>query len=201
MRLPAYTRLQVDERRRQLLERAMELFATHGYDELSMAKIARESGVSKPLLYHYFPNKRKLFEAVLAAGTEEALRRLETDPDMPGYEQLDLALDSYLEWIASAPKAYEKLMRSAGIPEVREIIDGVREMTAQRVLSGLAPDGPTPRVRAAVRSWLWYMDGVCLDWVREDDLTKEDVQGLLLGTLLGALTAAGFDPTRLTVSG
>src|SRR5215217_6165216 len=62
---PAYTRLQVDERRRQLLERAMELFATHGYDELSMAKIAREAGVSKPLLYHYFPNKRDLFEAVL----------------------------------------------------------------------------------------------------------------------------------------
>ncbi len=49
---PAYTRLQVDERRRQLLERAMELFATHGYDELSMAKIAKASGVSKPLLYH-----------------------------------------------------------------------------------------------------------------------------------------------------
>ncbi len=47
---PAYTRLQVDERRRQLLARATELFATHGYDELSMAKIAREAGVSNPLL-------------------------------------------------------------------------------------------------------------------------------------------------------
>ena len=60
------------------------------------------------------------------------------------------------------------------------------------------PEGdPPPKVRAAVRAWLWYMDGVCLDWVREDDLTRQDVQGLLLGTLLGALTAADFDPQRL----
>lgn len=197
MRLPAYTRLQVDERRRQLLERATELFATHGYDELSMAKIAREAGVSKPLLYHYFPNKRKLFEAVLAAGTEEALARIATDPGRSGHEQLQEALDSYLDWIAANPGAYEKLMRSAGIPEVREVIDGVRESTAQRILEGLVPGGAPPAVRAAVRGWLWYMDGVCLDWVREGDLEREQVKGLLLGTLLGALTAAGFDPAPL----
>ena len=69
----AYRRLKVDERRRQLLERATELFATHGYDELSMAKIAREAGVSKPLLYHYFPTKRDLFEAALGQAAEEHL--------------------------------------------------------------------------------------------------------------------------------
>jgi hypothetical protein len=88
-------------------------------------------------------------------------------------------------------------MRSAGIPEVRELIDGVREDTAQRILTGLAPEGPTPVLRAAVRGWLWYMDGVCLDWVREEDMALDDVRGLLLGTLLGALTAAGFDPSSL----
>jgi hypothetical protein len=41
------------------------------------------------------------------------------------------------------------------------------------------------------------MDGVCLDWVREGDMTRGDVHGLLLGSLLGALTAAGFDPSTL----
>jgi AcrR family transcriptional regulator len=195
---PAYTRLQVDERRRQLLERATELFATHGYDELSMAKIAREAGVSKPLLYHYFPNKRELFEAALAQAAEEHLARVQSDPDAPPAQQLNSSLDAYLSWVDEHRGAYEKLMRSAGIPEVRELIDHIREDTAQRILAGLSPDGPPrPHVRAAVRGWLWYMDGVCLDWVKEQDMQRSDVHGLLVGSLLGALTAASFDVATL----
>ena len=198
MTTPAYTRLNVDERRRQLLERATALFATHGYDELSMAKLARESGISKPLLYHYFPSKRDLFEAVLSQAAEEHLRRITTDDELPPAAQLTAAVAGYLAWIEENRGAYEKLLRSAGIPEVRELIDVVREETAQRILAGIVPRGaPPPKVRAAVRAWLWYMDGVCLDWVREGDLTRHDVQGLLMGTLLGALTAADFDPQRL----
>jgi AcrR family transcriptional regulator len=197
---PAYTRLNVDERRRQLLARATELFATHGYDELSMAKLAREAGISKPLLYHYFPSKRDLFEAVLGQAAEEHLRRISTDDELPPAAQLAAAVAAYLTWIEENRGAYEKLLRSAGIPEVRELIDRVRDETASRILVGIVPEGPPPpKVRAAVRAWLWYMDGVCLDWVREGDLSKDDVQGLLLGTLLGALTAAGFDSARLVV--
>ena len=198
MATPAYTRLQVDERRRQLLEQATQLFATHGYDELSMAKIAREAGVSKPLLYHYFPNKRELFEAVLGQAAEEHLARVRTDESLPPAEQLTSALSSFLTWIDGNKGAYEKLMRSAGIPEVRELIDRVREDTAQQILRGIVPDGPPPpKVRAAVRGWLWYMDGVNMDWVLEGDLTKDDVHGLLVGSLLGDLTAAGFDVAAL----
>ena len=201
MGTPAYTRLKVDERRKQLLDEATALFATHGYDELSMAKLAREAGISKPLLYHYFPSKRDLFEAVLAQAAEEHLRRTATDDSLPPAEQLSAAVTAYLTWIEENRGAYEKLLRSAGIPEVRELIDRVREDTSTRILEGIVPDGPTPpKVRTAVRGWLWYMDGVCLDWVREGDLAKDEIHALLLGTLLGALTAAGFDPTRLAVS-
>ena len=194
---PAYTRLHVDERRRQLLERATTLFAQHGYDELSMARIAREAGISKALLYHYFPSKRDLFEAALAQGAEEHLARVGGEAGERPAEQLAQSLDVWLDWIDSHRAAYVALQRSAGIPEVREVIERVREETAQRVLGALGEAAVTPKVRAAVRAWLWYMDGVCLDWVHEGDLSRDDVRGLLLGTLLGALTAAGLDPGRI----
>ena len=194
----AYRRLQVDERRRQLLERATDLFGTHGYDELSMAKIAKAAGVSKPLLYHYFPTKRQLFEAVLAQAAEQHLERIDWDGDRPPAEQLSQSLDAYLSWIEENGDTYEKLMRSAGIPEVRELVDRVREETGRRILEGLSPDEPPPaKVRTAVRGWLWLMDGVCLDWVRERDLSRADVHALLLGSLLGTLGAAGFDAALL----
>ena len=198
----AYRRLKVDERRRLLLARATELFATHGYDELSMAKIARESGVSKPLLYHYFPTKRQLFEAALAQAAAEHLARVGfEDADLPASQQLAQSLDAYLRWIEEHGETYEKLMRSAGVPEVRELIDRVRAETARRILEGLSPDASPPaKVRTAVRGWLWLMDGVCLDWVHERDLSREDIHGLLLGSLLGALSAAGFDPAPLAAA-
>ncbi|HWT92068.1 MAG TPA: TetR family transcriptional regulator [Solirubrobacteraceae bacterium] len=191
-----YTRLQVDERRAALLAAATELFGTHGYDELSMAKIAKAAGVSKPLLYHYFPTKQKLFEAVASQAAQDILGRVAIDPALPPAQQLSAGLDAFLALVEEHATVYEKLMRSAGIPEVRELIDGVREQTAQTILAGLGA-ADAPKVRAAVRGWLWLMDGVCLDWIRERDLTRAEVHGLLLGSLLGVLTAAGFDPTPL----
>ena len=189
MARPAYTRLAPDDRRRQLLDRAVELFAEHGYDELSMAGFARAAGISKPLLYHYFRSKRALFEAALAQAAEEHLARIAPDPDRPAGEQLMASLDAFLDWIEANPGAYAKLMRSAGIPEARELIDRVRDETTQTIVEGLGDDRPV--VRAAVRGWLWSMDGVCLTWVGDDSLSKDEVRGLLLGMLGGALAAAG----------
>jgi AcrR family transcriptional regulator len=191
---PAYTRLDVDERRRQLLERGTELFTRYSYGELSMAEIARQAGISKALLYHYFPSKRDFFVATLARAAEELRARTEPDPTKPPLEQLTGSLDGYLELIEENSASYEKLIESATtVAEVRELIDDVREFTAQRTLAGIVPDGqqPPPTVRAAVRGWLWYMDGVCLDWVREKDFSRRELRDMLLGTLMGAVAAAG----------
>src|SRR5919107_2979181 len=111
---PAYTRMQVDDRRRQLLELGGKLFATHSFSELSMARIAREAGISKALLYHYFPSKQDFFVATLQEGAEEIARRTRPDPDLPPFEALAGSLDGYLGWIEENERAYLKFMESAG---------------------------------------------------------------------------------------
>jgi AcrR family transcriptional regulator len=188
---PAYTRLENDERRRRLLELGGDLFTRHAYDEISMAEIAREAGISKALLYHYFPSKRDYFVATLAGGAQELRRRVEPDPDLPPVQALADALDAYLRWVEENADAYVKLFQSAGsVPEVRELVGAVRDATVDRILQGLDAAGD-PRARTAVRGWLWFLDGACLDWIAHRDLQRSDVHGLLLGTLAGALTAAG----------
>ena len=196
MRRPAYTRLQVDERRRRLLDRAAELYVQHGYDQLSMARIAREAGISKALLYHYFPSKRDLFQAALAQAADEHLARLELPEGTSPAARLGAVLDLWLSWIDAHRRAYVALQRSAGVPEVRDVIERVREETTRRILEAVGGE-PTPPVRAAVRGWLWYMDGICLDWVREEVLDREAVRRLLVGALAGALAAAGVAPEVL----
>ena len=191
MGTPAYTRLENDERRRRLLELGTRLFTEHAYDEISMSRIAREAGISKALLYHYFPSKQDYFMATLAGGAEELRARVEPDPALPPAEALASALDAYLAWIEDNSEAYAKLFRSAaGVPEVRDLVDGVRVGTADRILAGLGATD-NPRARIAVHGWLWFMDGACLDWIAHRDLTRGEIHGLLLGTLAGALLAAG----------
>ncbi len=75
------------------------------------------------------------------------------------------------------------------------IIYTFSDATAARILAGITPAGGTlpPAARTAVRSWLWFMDGACLDWIEHRDLDRQELRGLLLGTLAGALTAAGVD--------
>jgi AcrR family transcriptional regulator len=188
---PAYRRLRTDERRAQLLERATELFAAHGYDALSMSQLARRARISKALLYHYFPSKRALFEAVLAAGAEELRARTEPDPTQPPAEQLARALDAFLAWVEERPGAYAKLLESAGAREVREMMTQVRAETAERILAGLGADGRRPATRAAVFGWLAFLDAAIVDWIEHRDLTREELHGMLLGTFAGALLASG----------
>jgi AcrR family transcriptional regulator len=188
---PAYTRLGVDERRSRLLELGTELFARHGYEELSMARIAREAGISKALLYHYFPSKQAYFAATLEQAAAELAEVTQPDPAKPPVEQLAGSLDAYLGWVERHMGAYDKLIRSFGaVPEVREMVERVRDDTAERILAGLS-SAPTPELRAAVRGWLWFMDGAVLDWIEHRDIERARLHGLLLGTLLGAVTASG----------
>jgi AcrR family transcriptional regulator len=190
---PAYTRMNVDDRRRQLLERGAELFATHSFAELSMARIAREVGISKALLYHYFPSKRDFFVATLEQGAQEIARRTQPDPDLPPLEALAGSLDAFLGWIEENELAYRKLMESVGsVPEVQALLDDIRNSTSTRILDGLgAGDPPPPKMRTAAHAWLWFMDGAILDWLEHRDLSRTELRDLLLGSLAGSLMSAG----------
>lgn len=191
MAAPAYRRMQNDERRALLLERATELFGEHGYDALSMAQIAREAKISKALLYHYFPSKRKLFEAALMTGAAELRERVQPDSTLPPAEQVSRALDAFLTWVQERPKAYAKMLESAGAREVRETMGQVRVDTAGLILAGLGSAGGGPATRAAVFGWLAFLDAAILDWIEHADMTRQELHGMLLGAFAGALVASG----------
>ena len=186
---PAYRRLDVDERRSQLLELGTELFTTHSYDELSMAQIARAAGISKALLYHYFPSKEEYFKATLAEAAAELAGRTAPDESLPPLEQLRASTRAYVGWIDERRDSYVKLIESTGsVPEVRELIANVRDFTSARILEGLVPEAErTPAKRAAVRGWLWFMDGVLLDWIEHGDRDVDEVADSLVDSLVDLL--------------
>jgi AcrR family transcriptional regulator len=175
-----YTRLSVDERRRRLLAAGAKLFTRHAYDELSMARIAREAGISKALLYHYFPSKRALFLATLQEKAAELGARTvaAVDPARPAREQLEAGLGAFLGWVEENSGAYLKLLRSAGTPEVHEVVERVREDTARRIAAGLGCEV------GVARAWLWFVDGAIVGWLDRGDLTRLQVHEAALAAIL-----------------
>jgi AcrR family transcriptional regulator len=192
---PAFTRLDVDERRRRLLETGARVFAERSYDEVSMSGLARAAGISKGLLYHYFPSKRDFFTATLAAAAAELAAVTQPDPSLPPAEQLARSVDAYLAWIEENAKGYRRLLESAASPDVRSLIDEVRERTVERIVEGVTAGGPRGTLRLAVRQWLWGMDGAILDWLDTRELGRAQLRDLLLGSFAGAVAAASqVDP-------
>ena len=187
-----YRRLDVDERRAQLIEVGTELFSKHSYEELSMARIAREAGISKALLYHYFPSKEEFFKAALAEGAAELAQLTAPDQSLPPLEQVRTSTRAFVNWIGSRGAAYTKLVQSVGaVPELRETMTAIRDLTSARILNGLVPEPErTPAKRAAVRAWLWFMDGVLLDWIEHGDRDADAVADQLVDSLTTLLETA-----------
>ncbi len=193
MGTPAYTRLQVDERRRQLLERATELFATHGYDELSMAKIAREAGVSKPLLYHYFPNKRDLVlhglhDDARARICQEYRARMTNLAAWSVEAYIELYLELCLEMFGFVRPAVQAALE-LGVEEFQaQLAAGLTTNVTElaETLHQLAPDIPQSELERLGRGIRRIVLGTLVD--RDADLREmqEQLRALIEGHLASA---------------
>ncbi len=189
---PAYTRLQVDERRRQLIDAGSRAFSEHAYEDLSMREIAEAAGVSKALLYHYFPSKIDLFKAAVGEKAQEIRAAIEPAGEGTPFEQLAASIDGYLAWVQANSGVWMKLMQStATLPDARELVEGFRQQTMVLVLSELiGARAPRPALRIAIRGWLGYTDAAILDWAGSDDLPREKLRDLLLSMFGASLLAA-----------
>ena len=195
---PAYTRLPVDERRRRLLDAGTALFAEHAFEEISMRQVAEAAGVSKALLYHYFPSKAELFNAAIEERTLELERVLERRPDGPPLEALAASVESYLRWIEANSRWWSKLIQSAAtLPQARDAIERSRARTLERILDEVtSASSPPPVLRSALRGWLGYVDAAILDWIDHGDLTIAQLRDLITAAFVASLLAAHqTDPT------
>ena len=183
------TRLQVDERRAQLIELGRKLFNERPYDDISIDDIADAAGVSKGLLYHYFSSKRGFYVAIVRASSEHMRELTEPRPGLPLAEQLETSLDAYLDYVAEYGRGYMSLLQS-GLgtdPEVIRIVESMRQVVVERVQRGLGIETLDPSLRAAIRSWVGFLEGAMLDWVEHRDVDRNVLKALMVRTLQAAI--------------
>jgi AcrR family transcriptional regulator len=186
-------RLTTDARREQLVALGGEMFSERPFDDVSIDDIAAAAGISKGLLYHYFPSKRDFYVAVVRQAADEMQVVTETDPDLAPLARLAAGLDNYLEYVETHARGYATVLR-AGIgsdPEVAAIVEDVRAAMAGRILDDLPITGAVPPgVRIAVRGWVGFAEAASLEWLERREVTRDELRDLLIKALTGAVGAA-----------
>ena len=104
-----------EEKQHSLLLDAAHIFATVGMEKASMSQIATEAGVSKSLLYHYYPSKDALIFAIIHTHLEELEQALTkaVDPDLPPRELLEKLVKTVLNAYRGADEQH-KVQLNAG---------------------------------------------------------------------------------------
>ncbi len=188
-------RYRFDERRQRLLETGLEVFSSRPYDEISMDELAARAGVSKGLLYHYFPTKRDFYREALASAVEEMRRLTEPDPELPPGEQLRVGLTAFLDYVGAHAAGFQALV-GGGIgsdPEIGRIVDGFRQTVMERVIRGLGVNRPGPELQLCLRAWLGFTEAAALAWI-EEGVASDLVVRMAMRALHAAVQEASLQP-------
>ncbi len=183
-------RLTPEARRDQLLDIGAEAFATHPYEEVAMADIAARAGVSRGLVYRYFPTKRDLFASIYQRASDRLLAIATIRPDVPLADQVVAGLDAHFDFFVANARTVIEANRGAlaGDPVIQNIIDSELVALRQRLLDAASLRGRDRAVAStALHGWLAFVRVVCVDWLAENKLSRRQVRDMCLRTLVSAL--------------
>ena len=173
-----------EEKQHGILMSAAAVFAEQGMDKASMAQVATHSGVSKALLYHYYPSKDSLIFAIIQSHLHEleASVAAAIDPGLAPEQQLRVLVGVVIEKYRGADDAHRvQLIGAAALSEEqRSAIRTVERQIVRhfaQVLQRINPDLDRPErplLMPVTMSLFGMMNWVYM-WFREGGLvTRED---------------------------
>lgn len=190
------TRMSREARQDQLLDLGATLFADRSYEDVHIEELSEVAGVSRGLLYHYFPNKRAFFAAMVRRESGRMSELTATDPSLPILDQLRQGIETYLDYCQDHKMGVKAIFHGAASadPEIQDIIEQDIQLQQERITSAVEPlRAPTELMQIAVRSWLHFMRNACHQWLDATDTTRDEVRDLCAQTLVGTLLALPED--------
>jgi AcrR family transcriptional regulator len=173
---PVGRRLRQDDRRRQLVGIGLEILATKPIHALSTDEVAERAGISRGLLFHYFPTKQDFYAAVVRAASRRLLNAAVASPDVPAAQQLESIVAAYVGFIDRHLEPYTAFF--SGGPgadaQVGTIYDEVRDVLTDRALVASGA-GATPVTRTVVRGWWSLVESMAVDRAGEGTVTPDDL--------------------------
>jgi AcrR family transcriptional regulator len=192
------TYLEAEERRAQILRVAAQLFSERNYDAVSTAEVAREAGVARGLVNHYFRTKRELYVAVVRSMLEVPDDLFPAPADADQSERnavLSDAVDRWLRTVKANRGTWLACIGAQGFgrdPELEAVLEEARRRIIDQLIA-LAwgpPSEATPEVRALMRGYEGFAQAITADWLTSGRLPRREVHQLLVQGLVALVDEA-----------
>ena len=134
---PRSNRLPRHERRRQLLDAALEVFVAQGYHAAAMDEIAERAGVSKPVLYQHFPGKLELYLALLDQSVDELVEAVRNAlrSTSDNKQRVAATFSAYFEYVEGEGQTFRLVFESdlSNEEAVRDRLDRAQRECAEMI--------------------------------------------------------------------
>jgi AcrR family transcriptional regulator len=165
---------------------------------MSVDDVARSAGISRGLLYHYFPDRDAFVVAVLEQASEELRQALRGDPDASRRERVEAGIDTFIEFAEAHAAGFRALLTGEVTNrKVAALIERTRERDLHAFVAGVAATTADPEaarrsnvLRAALHAHMHFMEGAVARWLTHQEITREQLRELILGALDATLAAA-----------
>ncbi|MFD3932032.1 TetR/AcrR family transcriptional regulator [Streptomyces sp. NPDC058614] len=190
-------RMGVEERRQQLIGVALELFSRRSPDEVSIDEIAAAAGISRPLVYHYFPGKLSLYEAALQRASDDLAGRFVVAEEGSLGSRLLRVMRRFFDFVDDHGPGFAALMRggpAVGSSTTNALVDGVRQAAYLQILLHMKVENPPARLELVIRSWISLVESTALIWLDGRRIPRAELERQLVHDF-GALAAvsAAYD--------
>ncbi len=175
-----------DARIQSILEASQRVFASRPYDEISIDDIAAEASMSKGLLYHYFASKRDLYLETLRGG----FATMSQIPEAFHYD-LRACLSAFLAYFEESP-ALARMIFRGGIgsdAEAEALLAAYRQRQFTQLFQNVGKGDEDPLLQLGLRGWISFFQEVCLQWLEQRDVSREQVLRLLEESLRAILAS------------
>ncbi|UGT64189.1 TetR/AcrR family transcriptional regulator [Nocardia asteroides] len=182
-------RLSPDERRLQLITLGAGMLGRRAIEDISVSEIAEQAGISRGLLFHYFPTKQDFHLAIVHHANAELLERVTPDPGLGIYAKLRDSIERYIDYVSENRTSYAALLRgpTSMSPELAPLVDQTRDAIIGIILAE-APvhigEAERPRLLLGMRGWIAFVEETTLTWLRTDAVSREELIELLVDSLV-----------------
>lgn len=181
----AHSSIAQREKRKQILDAAIRVFAEHGYHGARVSDIAERAGVAHGLLYHYFASKDDVLRTIFTENWGALIARFRAveAADEPADEKLEGIAKILLRTWRNDPALVTVMVREvARSHQLRDRVDEVREafVIVQRIIEEGQEAGTFRRdLDARLASWIFYggLEEVLTGWVLRQLPDGEDDVG------------------------
>lgn len=189
---------EAEERRNEILDKAMMLFVTKGYEKTTINNILQEVGIAKGTFYYYFKSKEEVLDAIIMRVVDEGVRRAELvadDPNLSVYEKAFAIImaqkheegpqEDLLEELHEAENA--QMHQKSLVQMILKLTPIMTKVIEQGINEGLfQTDYPKEAVEFILTAPSFLFDRGLFQWTEEEFKVKVEAFVDMIERILGA---------------